>query len=941
MTPERIFTGWDEPVTEQIRRRLIPEEPKGPVDLGRLLIVVPTRKAERRLRETLARYCARYSTALLSPHIVTPAYFIRTEQDAAESVAGTMAELAAWCEVLQKADLKDYPGLFPAAVAVQDSSWALRMADMLQQLRGKLVEGELSLNLVWEKHSAELNEAPRWKDLAHLETLYLQRLKQQGLEDSFESMRRRSLCVSAPEGVDRVVLAAIPDPAPLALRCLSALAEQLPIVVLVHAPASLADAFDAWGRPLTEYWSHAPIDIPEPEKNILLAGAPEAQAKAALRCLADGADRFKAGDAAIGVPDAALVPFLQAELEEQGLMAFDPAGQSLSDHPIAQFVEALASWYREESYAAFRSLLRHPDVLRYLCAQTRSSARVLLEELDVFQQQYLPASRETMRRHLQSEKRLVALDKAFGLVEIWLDDIDRNPVGEALTSILKQLYEDRRLNPLQPADKDFIDAAMSLNRRLKEFGTAQLEESGLGKAHALHLLVRCLHDERFYPDPFAGDIDLEGWLELAWNDAPFMILAGMNEGIVPDTRPSDIFLPNSLKKQLNLRHDDDRYARDVFLLAGLIESRRRNGRTVLLAGKTSASGDPLKPSRLLFHCSDDELPRRARRLFSDPPERKENYAPTISFKLDVRPPDQAPADVKRLRVTQFHDYLMCPFRFYLKHVLGMSDLSDLKVEMDDMEFGTMLHYALEKMGCDADMKVCREPEKLGAFLDVQLDAWVKGRYGSRPPLAVRIQVEAARQRLYAAAQVQAELVEEGWELVHQERRIEGSMCGMKITGTIDRIDRHVETGAWRILDYKTSDKAAHPSAKHWGAPADDDGRTYNRLLVGDKEKRWLDLQLPLYGIFCPDLPPDQVEFGYFNLPKAVSDTGITLWTPFEPEWMQSVRACAEGVIRDIQKRRYWPPAGRMIYDDYGSLFHAKIPECVKVDEFMAFMEGAP
>jgi ATP-dependent helicase/nuclease subunit B len=938
MTVERIFTGWDEPVTEQIRRYLIPKKPKGPVDLGGLLIIVPTRKAERRLREVLARYCAQYSTALLSPLIVTPSFFIRTEQE--DAVAGTMTELVTWCDVLQKADLTEYPGLFPVPVTAQDHPWALRMADMIQQLRAKLVEGELCLARVWERHGSELQEAQRWQDLARLEQIYLEHLRKKGLEDSAEMMLKRALCSEVPADVNRIVLAAVPDPSPLALRCLSALSEQLPVTALIHAPESMADTFDAWGRPLESYWSHAPIEVPDPDENILLTSTPESQARTVLRFMAEETDRFKAGDTALGVPDASLVPFLQAELEEQGLQAFDPAGKCLADHPMAQFVTGLAALYREESYAAFRSLVRHPDVLRFLCVTVKTTARVLLEELDKFQQAFLPASREGMRKHLRSGQQLSPLEQSFKIIESWMEELDASPVSEALIHILRMLYGERRLNPQRPSDKDFIEAAMAMNHRLREFGTARLEEVEFGKANALELLVRCLKDERFFPDPFAGDIDLEGWLELAWNDAPFMILTGMNEGIVPDTRPSDMFLPNSLKRQLNLRHDEDRYARDVFLLSGLIESRRRNGRIVLLAGKTNASGDPLKPSRLFFHCSDEELPRRARRLFSDPPEQKESYAPTISFKLDVRPPETIEVDLKRLRVTQFHDFLTCPFRFYLKHVLGMADLSDLKVELDDMEFGTMLHYALEQMARDDSMRSCRSTEKLCTFLDAQAEDWVAGRYGSRPPLAVRIQLESARKRLHAAARVQAGMVEEGWEIVDQERKIESTLAGMKITGTIDRIDRHTKTGRWRILDYKTSDKSANPSMKHWATPSDEDLRTYNRLLVGDKEKRWVDLQLPLYDILCPDLPSDQVEFGYFNLPKAVSETGISLWSPFEPNWLKSARACAEGVIQDIQKRRYWPPTSKMAYDDYEALFHAKIPDCIKLEEFKAFMMEA-
>ena len=55
MPVERYFLGWDAPVTAKVREFLLPQQLSGPVDLGKDLIVVPTRQAGRRLREALAK----------------------------------------------------------------------------------------------------------------------------------------------------------------------------------------------------------------------------------------------------------------------------------------------------------------------------------------------------------------------------------------------------------------------------------------------------------------------------------------------------------------------------------------------------------------------------------------------------------------------------------------------------------------------------------------------------------------------------------------------------------------------------------------------------------------------------------------------------------------------------------------------------------------------
>ena len=55
MPVERYFLDWDAPVTAKVWESLLPQQLWGPVDLGKELIVVPTRQAGRRLREVLAK----------------------------------------------------------------------------------------------------------------------------------------------------------------------------------------------------------------------------------------------------------------------------------------------------------------------------------------------------------------------------------------------------------------------------------------------------------------------------------------------------------------------------------------------------------------------------------------------------------------------------------------------------------------------------------------------------------------------------------------------------------------------------------------------------------------------------------------------------------------------------------------------------------------------
>ena len=76
----------------------------------------------------------------------------------------------------------------------------------------------------------------------------------------------------------------------------------------------------------------------------------------------------------------------------------------------------------------------------------------------------------------------------------------------------------------------------------------------------------------------AGAIDLLGWLELLWEDAPHLVVTGLNDGRLPETVAGDPFLPEALRARLGLKTNEARFARDAYLLAALTACRTGAGR---------------------------------------------------------------------------------------------------------------------------------------------------------------------------------------------------------------------------------------------------------------------------------------------------------------------------------------------------------------------------
>jgi ATP-dependent helicase/nuclease subunit B len=948
MSAELRFLGWDAPATSKLREFLLPQELSGPVDLAKDLIVVPTRQAGRRLREALALHCSSQKTALLSLRVVTPAFFLRPE-DEAGTVAAPLEVAAVWADVLMKADLSRYAGLFPASAPSQDFVWALRTGEMIEGLRDTLADGGFRIADVYREFGSLLEEKERWHDLADLESMYLERLSALGLKDPCVGMLQNAESPEPPRGIERIVVAAVSDPTPLMVRKLERLSPRIPIVVLIHAPEALADCFDGWGRPLPAKWRERRIDVPDPDANIVLSGSPWSQSQKVLELMAQEAGRFGPADVAIGVPDSEVIPFLETDLAGAGLVPFNPAGKSADQHPLSQLLQAFRDLRSEGDYPAVSAFMRNADFLDYLQKKHRILPSRVLEELDNYQNEHLPQSLDDMIGALKrpaartDHEELADLGKAIGVMAEQVRGFDAADVDGSLRALLQAVYELRTLDARRPEDSEFVAVAEAIDTALRRMSQGALTALGLEKENALELLLWSLGKDQYYPESEEANIDLEGWLELPWNDAPLLIVTGMNDGMVPNSRPADVFLPDTLRRQLNLRHDEDRLATDAYLMTALIESRREQGRVCFTVGKTGATGEVLKPSRLLFQCSDAELPRRAERLFGTPAEARVGHPSTISFRLEAVPPPDVPArklELKRISVTTFRDYLECPFRFYLKRVLDMEALDDQKMELDAMDFGSLVHDTLHEMALNEEMRRCEDVARLQEFLCAVAADWVTARLGPSPPLRVEVQIESARQRLRQAAKAQVGLVRQGWEIAHSEMGIEGEIEGVQVRGKIDRIDRHRQTGKIRVLDYKTSEKAGTPEEAHLvSLPKDREWPEYAKVEVAGRQRRWTDLQLPLYAIL---LSSDQelrgpFDLGYFNLPKALDDTGVVLWDNPSAALLESARACARGVISDIKSRQFWPPAQKPRYDDFDSLFPADPALCVNAEAFEVFL----
>ena len=895
---------------------------EGPLDLTDLLVVVQTKGAGRRLRMALACRADERGQGMFPPRLVSPAFLIRpSEVD--QPVASDLGCLLRWTKVLRGADLSAFSALFPKPPDNPDASWARALAKSLHGLRKSLSEGDLDCAAVAESGVAEQwGEGDRWRDLAELEHRYREAMRAAGLRDRLDANRESARRPRLPDGIGRVMVLGVSGFPELARIALEKLVEGgVPVEVVAFGPEGEAfeDLFEEWGRPRRGAWEKRPA--PLVDEQIFLFHDERAQAKAVVNVLEFHGGE-PAGRVALGVTDAELKPVLRRLAEENELPCglTDPEGVSGASSSLYALLAALAAVVGDSSFRQAVVLLRFPEICRWLEYEGVGMNRgELLSSLDELGSERLPVTLENARE-LAAGDLWEVLQKVIELV----GSLEGGDFAANLRSFLLGATSGLEFSRDEPADAGFLAMANPLSKVLEELETEKVEG-----VVAFPLLLEVLRGQRVLGEVEPGALPMQGWLELPWEDAPRLLLAGFNEGCVPEAMPGDAFLPENLRRELGLWTSEVRFARDAYLLQWILASREGGGGVDVLLGKWRSAGDYLKPSRLLFLCDPrDEaaLPARVQRLFAEPARDEESPAWRFAWRLDPGPP----VSPETISVTSFSGFLACPYRFHLKRFLRMESFNPLKNEADVMDFGTLVHQVLQRFGDDEEICGSDDEAAIREFLRSALEEVFRERYGANPGLPVVQQRDSAWLRLSRAAKTQAEERRSGWVPIRSEESFGKELDGILVRGKVDRVDRHEMDGSIRVLDYKTS--SASPEEAHWGSVTRDPEQfpEYARFQGVDKnsksrERRWTGLQLPLYRWWaCEEanleITNKEVAVGYFNLPADAEGVGVTVWEELDDELMASAMACASGVVRDLKAGLACSPRPKVMYDDFEDLF---------------------
>jgi CRISPR/Cas system-associated exonuclease Cas4 (RecB family) len=304
--------------------------------------------------------------------------------------------------------------------------------------------------------------------------------------------------------------------------------------------------------------------------------------------------------------------------------------------------------------------------------------------------------------------------------------------------------------------------------------------------------------------PFAGTplrgVQVLGFLETRNLKFENVLFLDANEGVLPDTRKEDSFLPFKARRILGLPTYLDREEIMFYTFETLIRGAKQ-------CHLFYVENDQKEKSRFVEKFLWERQKRERER-------EGQKYVKTVQYAVSLREKKPRPIDktaevVRFLKeypfsATSLNSYLHCPLQFYYEHVLGLTEREALSEEFEKEEIGSFVHLVLCDYFKGKTGSVLTKKEMNLKELEKVIRTRFEEQYGKDPAGEIylfRNQVEKHLKSFIKNYQV-PKLRECETKIIALEQRIDVKKDSFKLGARLDRVEKRGERTT--IIDYKTS-----------------------------------------------------------------------------------------------------------------------------------------
>ena len=398
---------------------------------------------------------------------------------------------------------------------------------------------------------------------------------------------------------------------------------------------------------------------------------------------------------AVILPDEhLLIPVLNA-IPEQIRRINVTMGYPLAGTPVASLIEYILALQKNVRYIDRNPLFYFRDVLpvlnhRYILSTSPEIISSLVKEITENNKIYISHT------ELGKTPLLEILFTPVTGVEAFSDYLIK--VLEELNKVMSALSDEeeedapQRTNDLE---QEFIFHYFTTVNRMKEvMKDARIEM----KIDTFFRLLKRVTDTITIPfrgEPLSG-LQIMGVLETRALDFDRLIILSMNEGIFPQRKAANSFIPYNLRRGFGLptyEHQDSVWAYHFYRLierashVSLLYDTRSNG---LQTGEVSRFVHqlhyhyevPMRDKLVVYNVSSSKTPPLA------VPKRED-----IMRRLDA----YRKGGSKAISASAINTYLDCPLKFYFSVVEGIREEEEVSETIESDVFGSILHKVMEEL----------------------------------------------------------------------------------------------------------------------------------------------------------------------------------------------------------------------------------------------------
>ncbi len=325
------------------------------------------------------------------------------------------------------------------------------------------------------------------------------------------------------------------------------------VTALVPSDPAWQAGFDAYGCLRPAWWRDR--EIPLQASHVRVVERPADQAAEVVCFLAELDGHYAAEEITVGVPDETLVPLIEGELQRAGVPARYGPGRSVEASRPVRLVRAMIQYLTDQRLEDFVDLLRHPDLFAWLRQNIPGVTDEMAKLDDFVRERLIDRTVDVVFGDDEASASARRLMDQVGELLGPLMGSPRPPAEWAagVFEVLASVYGGHDVDPDVPADRLVLGGGEMLRDGLIELQRVPADlVRPVAASEALLMAIASQSGRQASAAAATQNVELLGWLELPLDDAPVLAVTQFNEGTIPKSASSDLFLPDTLRAHLGL-----------------------------------------------------------------------------------------------------------------------------------------------------------------------------------------------------------------------------------------------------------------------------------------------------------------------------------------------------------------------------------------------------